>query len=66
MLLVASHPRRPYPRQLLTFDFISEPLQDVLRSLTAAVVPAHRGADEDVKVAVRRCVHRRQWSPTGA
>lgn len=65
VLLIAAHSCRPHPRQLLAFHLVAKALEDVLRALTAAVVPSHGGADEDVEVAVRRCVHQRQWSPTG-
>ena len=64
VLLVAAHPRGAHPGQLEPLDLVAQPLQDVLRSLTAAVVTPDRRADEDVQVAGRRIAHRAQWSPT--
>src|SRR5580700_6953944 len=53
VLLVAAHPRGPNPCQLEALDLIAEPLQDVLGSLSAAVMASDRRADKDVEIPRR-------------
>ena len=51
VLLVAAHPGGAHPGQLEALHLVAQPLEDVLRSLAAAVVAADGRADEDVQVA---------------
>jgi hypothetical protein len=64
VLLIAAHPRRAHPGEFETLDLVPKTLEDVLGSLTTAVMAADRRADEDVQVPRDGVAHCTQSSPT--
>src|SRR5438105_11619233 len=52
VLLIAAHTCGPDPMKIAPFHLVAEPLQDPLRPQAAAMVAPHRGAHEDMQVAM--------------